>query len=271
MAQALALFTKSLLFVYQKLTLNNGPKNPEKRNYKGVRFSIKRKIYLLIGFSVISIFLTLTLVRKLSLSDCELNFIEGNGISKEAYRRIQDDNRVLTMEELIELAGVMKGGDLESNLKRLLINEIITYSPCIKTNITPNKTEKSYIKERLLRLRNQQEKCIYQNKKHIDTLVVQANRLTREIEELGGRRYNRGYDWFTQEKGHPTKEEILLDRAYFKTQELERIQSELSLRNDSIQDQLIWKNGIKAIPFDSIYIYKVIKESRLTPLAHNKP
>jgi hypothetical protein len=65
------------------------------------------------------------------LTDCEQIFIEGSGFSKKTYLRIQDENRVITGDEMTRMASAIPNGSFESNLTRIAIAASI-YNDCLK-------------------------------------------------------------------------------------------------------------------------------------------
>ena len=65
------------------------------------------------------------------LTDCEQIFIEGSGVSKKAYRKIQDENRVITTDEMTRMASAIPNGSFESNLTRIAIAASY-YNDCLK-------------------------------------------------------------------------------------------------------------------------------------------
>jgi hypothetical protein len=67
----------------------------------------------------------------ISLSDCEQIFIEGSGFSKKTYLKIQDENRVITGDEMTRMASAIPNGSFESNLTRIAIAASI-YNDCLK-------------------------------------------------------------------------------------------------------------------------------------------
>lgn len=110
------------------------------------------------------------------LCDCELNFLEGNNISEESYRRIQDDNRRLNFDELMQLAGA-SGALTADKLQGLILNEMLVYAPCLKQNIAPNKIELLEISENLIQASNDQTISDNRNK-------IKREELGRQLESL---------------------------------------------------------------------------------------
>lgn len=83
-----------------------------------------------------------------SFSDCELNFIEGIGISKKAYKRIQDNIRVITIDEIKEIASAIPEGSFEFNLQKTAIASSF-FNDCLKETRVLNRAEKSALKDSL--------------------------------------------------------------------------------------------------------------------------
>ena len=83
-----------------------------------------------------------------SLSDCELNFIEGIGISKKAYKRIQDNIRVITVDEIKEIASAIPEGSFEFNVQKTAIASSY-FNDCLKETRVLNRAERSALKDSL--------------------------------------------------------------------------------------------------------------------------
>ncbi len=116
-----------------------------------------------------------------SLSDCELNFIEGIGISKKAYKRIQDGNRILTEDELTQLATTIPTGTLEGNIVKVWSVHDLTYKACIKDALIPNLIEEKYIKEELRVLSRKQTRSDSINQFMKSRLIVTIDSLDKII------------------------------------------------------------------------------------------
>lgn len=116
-----------------------------------------------------------------SLSDCELHFIQSIGVSKKAYRRIQDGNRILTADELTQLATTIPTGTLERNIVKVWSAHDLTYKACIKDALIPNLIEEKYIKEELRVLSRKQTRSDSINQFMKSRLIVTIDSLDKII------------------------------------------------------------------------------------------
>lgn len=147
-----------------------------------------------------------------SLSDCELNFIEGTGISKKAYRRIQDENRILTKDELIQLATAIPTGSHERNIVKVFSAHELNYNPCIQVTLIPNKTEEKYIIEELRVLRHLQTRSDSINKLKITGLIMTIDSLSNIISK-DAENFGISYSYAEVEE-LISEYNVLIDRCY---------------------------------------------------------
>ncbi len=132
-----------------------------------------------------------------SLTECELNFIEGSGISKKAYRRIQDEIRVLTIDEIQQIASAIPEGSFEYNLRNTAIKSTF-YKDCLK-NIKPNKAETTYLIEVLSDLRVKQiasdSTNLFHIKRYEEISLSSSGRKVQRLKDLVITSEEYNYDW----------------------------------------------------------------------------
>jgi hypothetical protein len=154
-------------------------------NFNGISREGKLGIYIALGLFVLSV-IVFQLV-KTSLTDCEKNFIEGAGLSKSAYSRIQDGNRQINFSESKQMAAAIPGGDFETNIRRVLLAIELSYDDCLEASRVMTKYEEDYLRDTLMIivLRVERLEDIIE-----DLIEDEKTRLAKQIEIIKGHNYS---------------------------------------------------------------------------------
>lgn len=245
--QSLALLVKSLFWIIRRV------KSFEPHSMTIPRFTLDKR-YLSISV-VLSTFMIAFIYFSQSnkLEDCELNFIEGTGVSKRAYKRIQDDVRALTMNEIYQIASAIPYGSYETNLKSTVIKSI-HYRDCLKSSRTLNRAEKKAIADSLVLYNKLQSENTRKHNLWLSKNVFDDSELNDILnDELAAR------IWVWLEKGYSEQliTSFLTSRDEFRETEFEpvlktlsnhyRLRVQIDLRIDSLKTNQIWEKEIEKL------------------------
>ena len=193
------------------------------------------------------------LVQSNKFDDCELNFIEGTGISKRAYNRIQDDIRALTMKEIYQIASAIPNGSFEDNLKNTLIKSMY-YRDCLKSTRTLRRAEKKAIADSLSLYNELESENIRKQNLWLSDNIIDDSKLNDLLsDELAAR------IWEWLEKGYGEQRiasyltsreeltEIEFEQLLNTLSDLYRLKIEKDLRTDSLKSNTIWNKNLEKL------------------------
>jgi hypothetical protein len=236
-------------------------------NVKMFSFLYKYKYIILIAIiAVTGIFY----FRTPKLLDCELNFIEGVNISKSVYLRIQDDNRDLNSEELNQIA-VAASGDFQSNLRNVYSRSVF-YKTCLRDERELNFTEKTFLKNKLLKfseLQNDYNAKSYQFIDSCNSIIQTLNNgsipeyLVADFNKYHSDRlkdFNNGRRESYYNYKRPSIED---DLAWWTYLQLTLNSGYIQAKEERIINSQIWRDSVKNLNFREDQIFSIINEFNL--------
>ena len=244
--QTLSLLIKSVVWIYDQI------KNTNTKILISTKIKIGHLSILSIVILLVVLISTFLFFQRIRLTDCELNFIEGTGISKKAYRRIQDDIRDLTMKELHQVASAIPEDSYEYNLKNSIIKSVY-FRECLKDSRILNTAEKAAITDSLLLYDRMQEGNFNRQNQWLSTNIVNESELNEiRSNDLALKVWNwldRGHgksriSAFLKEDGHS---KIEFEPTLNKLISYHNLKAETKLRIDSLNSNYVWDKKIEKL------------------------
>jgi len=254
-----------------------GVKNLKYSDFKKFNFIQhihSRKIAIFIAFLVVifgGYYMSFNL--KSDLCDCELNFIEGSGVSKQAYVRIQDQNRMLTMSELTAIAATISVGSFNSNLEKVISINSFAYNDCLKTMEDLNGDELGYIKDELLDAKNEAESDSKDFLLTRKQFKIELDEFVSKNIALEDREYYAEYAQLRfLNDDFKYKDEVR--GRYIDLHRLNRsilskyldIYTSAYFHYDTTEIHKNWENRLNEIPFDHEIVNDILKKNNLRPI-----